>query len=378
MMLHPPDKVNKTPTRVLVMLDSLRAGGAERVAVEAACALDRDRFEPHVLVTRYGGPLEDVLRRAGVRYTVLGRRRGFSPRRLARAHTLVRGSELLHTHMLGSALWGGLLARAARRPLVVHEHTWSGEQSRMRSVGYRRWLTPFASRIVCVSELVARSVTADGGRPGQVTVIHNGVRVESALPREEARRELDLPADAVVVGIVARLRPEKAHEVLIRAVARLGSEEARDVVLCVVGDGERRDELQSLAGDLGIAERVVWAGERPDAARLASAFDVAVICSWWEGLPLAALEALAGGVPLVATSVGALPELLSDDAGVLVPPGDERALSAAIGALAADAEARERIGKRGLERVRADYSFEGMISALERLYDEVLGRGGER
>ena len=139
------------------------------------------------------------------------------------------------------------------------------------------------------------------------------------MSRSAARRELALSPTAFVVGIVARLRPEKNHEILLRATARLVADN-RDVTICAVGDGPRRAYLEHLAKDLGVADRLVWAGERTEAGRLVTAFDIAVLCSAWEGLPLAALEAMVAGVPVIATAVGGLPDLLVGGAGVLVPP----------------------------------------------------------
>ena len=113
------------PTRVLTMIDSLIAGGAERVAVEIACGLDRDRFTPHVVVTRHSGPLEAPLRAADVQFTVLDRTARLSPAALRRTWALARRSDLIHSHEFPSSAWAALLARAARVPLVTHDHNWS-------------------------------------------------------------------------------------------------------------------------------------------------------------------------------------------------------------------------------------------------------------
>lgn len=361
----------RPPARVAIVIDSLLAGGAERVAVEVALALDPERFRPLVLASRQSGPLEAVLREGGVEYAVLGRRWGFAPAKLARALRLVRGCELVHAHKLEGAAWGALLARAARRPLVAHEHIWHGQPDRRRTLLYRWWIGPAAKRIVCVSRVVAESVVADGAPSDRIRLVPNGVRLDARVDRGLARAELGLPPDARVVGIVARLRPQKRHEALLRAAAILRSA-GEEFLVCIVGDGERRSELEHLATELGVGDRVLFAGERPEAARLATAFDVSVICSSFEGLPLAGLEALAAGVPLVATAVSAMPELVEDGAGVLVPPGDDRALAAAIRELLADPTGARAIGARGRERVRERYTFERMVDTLESIYDEVI------
>jgi glycosyltransferase involved in cell wall biosynthesis len=354
------------------MIDSLLAGGAERVAVEVACALDRARFEPHVLVTRGDGPLREVLEAADVPFTLLERRGTFDVGAWRRAHRHVRDhADLIHAHKFGSAAWAALLARTTRTPLVTHEHNFSATPSRLRSFISRRWIAPRASSVLCVSDSVADVERANGVPNDKVRLVPNGVRLDAALARADARAELGLTDTGFVVGIVGRLRTEKAHDVLLRAIAR-SDRAGSDIELCVVGDGPRDAELHALASELGITHRVTWAGERKDAARLASAFDVAVICSHWEGLPLAALEAMSAGVPLIASAVGGLPTLLAGDRGVLTPAGDVDALADAISRLASDRAEAARIGTLGRQRIADEYSFAAMLRAIEHSYHDAL------
>jgi glycosyltransferase involved in cell wall biosynthesis len=360
------------PRRITTMVDSLLAGGAERVAVELACGLDRSRFEPHVLVTRGDGPLRELLERAEVPFTILGREDALELAPWRRAHRhLVERADLLHSHKFGSNAWGALLARTARVPLVVHEHNFSEQASRSRSLIDRRWIATRARRVLCVSDSVAEVERSCGVPERLIEVVPNGVRLDAAWPRGAARAELGIRERSFTIGIVGRLRPEKAHEVLLEAVADL-ARSGRDVRLCVVGDGPRRAELQLLAASLGIDSRVTWAGERRDAATLAAAFDVGVVCSHWEGLPLAALESMAAGVPLVASAVGGLPTLLADGAGVLVPPADPAALATALRSLLDDPAHLERTARAGRERIAGRYSFEAMVDHVQQTYDAVL------
>jgi glycosyltransferase involved in cell wall biosynthesis len=357
--------------RVAMIIDSFQAGGAERIAVEVASCLDRERYSPIVVATRHGGPLEEVLHQAEVDYVVLGRRRGFSPRKYRRAHRLLRNVDLIHSHKLGSNLWGALLARSTGVPLVAREPTFSGVRSWQRTYGYRWWIAPVAQRIICPSTIVAQSLYDEGVRRELVEVIPNGVRLDAALPRHEARVELGLGHDAFVIGIVARLREEKAHEVLFKAAAKL-REEGRNVTVCVVGDGPRRAALVETAATLGLDGHVRWAGERREAKRLAAAFDVGVICSDFEGLPVAALEMLAAGVPMVATAVGTMPTILSEGAGFTVPVRDHAALAKAILRFIEDRELAARAGVRARDIIRQQYGFDEMVKAFERVYERVL------
>lgn len=357
--------------RVLVVVDSLASGGAERMAVHLACGLDRRRYRPHVVATRGGGPLQEVLERGSVPVTILRRRRRLSAGAYRRAAVLARDSDLIHAHKFGSAVWGALLARTTDRPLITHEHNWNGTPSAFRSWCNRRWIAPVATQMMCVSSSVAAELAADGVPEAKVQVLQNGVHIGAAMTRQEARRRLRLPTVGFVVGIVANLRPEKNHELLLRALALSGPRK-RDLTVCIVGDGPQRTHLHDVAHRLGVAGQLVWTGQVDGADRLVAAFDAAVICSEWEGLPLAALEAMAAGVPVVATAVGGLPELLGGGAGMLVPPGDAEALARTLVALS-DAPAQAALlGRQGRERARRYNDLADTVLRLEVIYDRAL------
>ena len=359
------------PRQVAILIDSLLAGGAERVVVQTASALDRSQFLPHVLVGRHSGPLEELLSAGGIPVTILGRRHGFGPRALRVANRVIRESDLLHAHKFAGSMWGVVLARTARRPLIAHEHTFQGVRSAARTLGYRFWIGPAARRILCVSSSVAQSLLAEGVSAGKLRVVPNGVPLDVALDRSAARAELELDRGATVVGMLGRLREEKRHDLALQAVARL-RERGLDVVFCAIGDGPRRPELEALARRLGIADSVRWAGERPNAGRLVRAFDVTVLCSTFEGMPLAALESLVAGVPVVATAVGGLPELLAGGAGELVATGDPDEVADTIETVLREPpELRDARG-RGFEEIRARHGLDHVVRAYEEVYREVL------
>lgn len=355
------------PARVLILIDSLLAGGAERVAVETAARLDRGRFSPHLLVTRHTGPLAEIAADAGIPVTYLERRHRLDPRGLWSALGLVRASDLVHAHKFAGSMLGAGLARLARRPLVAHEHTFGGVRTRGRTLGYRYWIAPAARRIICVSEFVAQSLRDEGVPNALISVVPNGVPVDATLDRAGARAELGLRSSAIVLGMVGRLRPEKRHDLAIAALAQLRAR-GLDITLCVVGDGPLRPDLEALAETLGVSDAVLFAGERPNAGRLARAFDLMVMCSTFEGMPLAALEALVVGVPIVATAVGGLPELVRPGTGILVSPGDPEALAEGIATLLDGSELT-----LPPEDLRRQYDIATAVRVYERIYDETLG-----
>lgn len=357
-------------TRVLTVIDSLLAGGAERVAVQLACELDRTRFSPHVLVTRCTGPLHVLLDDAQVPYTVLDRARAVDLRAMRRALRVARDSDLIHAHKFGSNAWGAWLSRRAGIPLVTHEHNFSDTPSRLRSFINRRYIATRSQRVLCVSETVADTEREQGISDSLLRVMPNAVELDVAIDARHARAELGIDHASTLIGIVARLRPEKAHDVLIRAFADVVAAGC-DVRLCIVGDGPCRAELKQLAAGLGVDQRITWAGERDNAARLAAAFDMSIICSHWEGMPLAALESMAAAVPVIATRVGALPELVADDAGILVAPGDVRALADAIRALVRDPSRAAALGAHARQRIADQYAMPAWIAQISDLYDSL-------
>lgn len=340
------------------------------MAIEAAGGLDPERYVPHLIVTRSTGPLEQLVRERGVRVTILERRRGFSPRKLTRALRIVRASAVVHAHQWGSGMWGALLARLARRPLIAHVQRYDAAVARGWLSGYRLWIGPTASKIACVSDEIAAAFATAGLPQRKLAVVPNGVAVGAALAREDARAALGLDVDAVVVGIVARLRAEKRHDRALRALALL-RQQGRKVSLAVVGSGPEEERLRDLERELDLADAVHWAGAIDNAGQLVLAFDVLLLCSDIEGMPLAVLEALVEGVPVVATAVDALPGLLADGGGILVdtptPARIAAALSAVLDRAAVDANAAR------VERARARYSNQRVTRDVERLYDEALG-----
>jgi glycosyltransferase involved in cell wall biosynthesis len=366
------------PARVMVLVDTLAAGGAERVAVDLASNVDRRAYEPHVVATKKGGPLEERLVAAGLPYTVLGRHRRTAPRPALRALELARGSDLIHSHLFGNNVWGALLSRSAGIPLVAHEHNRVGRHVWLERVFDRLLIGSTADVVLCVSDQVGRPLIAAGVDRTKIEVLPNGVALDDALNRTDARQELGLASTEVVIGCVASLRPEKAHDVLLRgfALVHTASPAPR---LCIVGDGAERARLETYAAKLGIADRVLWAGERRNAGRLMPAFDVAVLCSRSEGLPLSALEAMAGGTPLITSRAGSLPTLLGEGAGLLVETDDSVGLASAIELLLADKGLARELTHRARAVIADRYELSTVVKRLEDTYDRALaGRSRTR
>jgi glycosyltransferase involved in cell wall biosynthesis len=275
-----------------------------------------------------------------------------------------------------------VLAAAARRtgiPRAAVVHGYTGEDRKIRVFeAVDRRLLRRVEVAVAVSAATREALVESGVDPARVRLVENAIDVEAAAADARAGR---VPLRAafgatdgdLVVLALGRLSPEKGHAVLVEAfrevVARVPA--AR---LVLVGDGVLEPALRRAAAPLG--ERVVFAGWRADPGHCLGAADVFALPSLREGLPLAVLEAMAAGVPVVASAVGGVPAALADGAaGVLVPPGDPGALAAALARLLADPERRQTLRDAAGHRVRAHHEIDGHVAALERLWLE-LHRAG--
>ena len=356
--------------RILHVCDSLQIGGAERVLVGLAAGLVA-RGARVTVACSAGGSLALEAERAGVDVRMLGtgpvKRRFDAAFAGALAQLIVNEPpDLVHTHMYASTVAATLALQQSRIPLVVHEHSEAGwrdrEARRSAAVAHRR-----SAVVIAVSGAIRRRlVDVDGVAPAKVRVLHN------TLPRLPGRAVgvVGLPRpDGPLVGVVARLQPEKGVAVFVRAAARL-AQSVPDAGYVVVGDGPQRGMLERLAADLGAA--VTFLGFRPDGPALMGGLDLLVIPSLTEGTPLVLLEGAAAGVPLVATAVGGIPEQVRDGIeGVLVPPGDDRALADACRRILADRAFGARLAAAAAERLgQADP--EAAVNAVADLYAQAL------
>jgi glycosyltransferase involved in cell wall biosynthesis len=369
-------------TRVLMLLDQLVSGGggAEVFTTGLATTLPKDRFDVRVCATREAeGFLIEMLDDAGIPWFCL-ERDGRDPRPLREVYRYLRQNriDVLHSHMFGSNVWGTILGRLARVPVVIaQEHSWSYQGQLVRRLLDRHLIGRFASRFVAVTERDRRRmIEIEGVRPEKTVVIPAAlVRRNSARAGaggRDARAEFGIPPDAPVVGTVASMRPPKALHVLVDAYVELlkTMPEAR---LLMVGDGRSREEVEAHARSRGLAQdRAIFTGERPDVARLIDAFDVSALSSVSEGTPLFIFESMAQGRPVVSTRVGGVPEVIEDGrSGVLVPPEDPRALAGALEALLRDPARREAIAAGGRERLR-EFTPERAAERFAALYQELL------
>ena len=355
-------------------------GGAERLAREIVTRLDPDRFDRTLCVSRWPDDRIDPeaasaavaeLEASGVRFLGLHRRNTLDFAGWRPLYELLRsGTDVLHAHLFGSNVWAAIVGTAARTPAIVaHEHTWSFQGQPVRKLLDRRLIAARSDAFLAVSELDRRRMTEiERIDPGKVIFVPNGIPGRPAGDGRIGER-LGIDVDGPVIGTVCVLRPQKALTVLIDAAALL-VERHPGLKVVIVGHGPQQPELERRIAELGLERTVVLAGHRDDVPDLIRGFDVAVCSSDFEGTPLSVLEYMQTGLPIVATRVGGIPDIIEDGGqGLLVEPRDPAGLAAAVERLLGEPGLAARLGSSARERQHAEFDIDVTVRAIERIYE---------
>ncbi len=369
-----------TPTRVLYLSHAFAVGGAEEMVLNLVRHLP-SQYQPAVACIYEAGPIGLEIERTGVPFKVLGLKPGllrpFDVMRL-RDFLYECQPDIVHTFLLTGSLYGRFAAMMARVPVVVGTEVNVYERKRTLHALAERWLMRDTDAVVASAESVRdfyiQQVKAD---PSKVEVIYNAVdwaQLQTTVERDELRASVDVPAGAPLLTIIARLTEQKGHRILLDALARPDLAQAH---LLVVGDGPLRAALERQALGLGLSARVRFVGARRDLGNILGATDVFVMPSFWEGLPLAMVLAMGAGLPVVATRVAGIPEVVQDGVtGLLVPPGDSSALGAALSRVVNDDPTRVLLGQAARAFVRPRFGIDGYVNAITGLYDRLLTAKG--
>lgn len=383
----PPQNPPAGALRVLHLIGSLDRGGAETQVATLLPRLDSQRYAPAVCCLTHAGAMAEDLRSQGIRVWVLGLRRSGvlvadavravgALRRMTRLLRLERPT-ILHAHMFHAYVLGAFAARASGVPIIVSGRHSTGPFHRGRSaLLLERVANRFTDVIVACSAAVADDVQRHGHMPPErLRIIHNGVTLPSLLDpvaREAHRCAFGLSPEDPVLMCVANFHHYKGHRELIRAI-RVVRGTVPSLKVLFVGDGPLRGSLEDLAFRNGLAATLQFLGPRDDVPMLLQLADGFVLPSHTEGLPLTVLEAMATGLPVVATRVGGIPEVVTDGkTGLLVPPGDLAALAAAIGRILQDPTGARRMGQAGRAQVEREFSLGRMVERTEQFYAELI------
>ncbi len=364
----------------MLLVPTLDQSGAEKQLTLLACRLPREEFDVHVVALTRGGPFADELAKHGVRLTVLGKRWKFDPVALWRLRKLIAAEQpdIVHTWLFAANAYGRLVIGRRMKPrpkLIVSERcvdVWKA--------GWQLWLDhkliERTDRLVGNSVAVGEFYQSIGYPADRITVIPNGIDIPEPTPidRDAVLAELEIPRGSPVIGFVGRMAKQKRVDDLVFAMALVAILQPEPHLL-LIGDGPERDKLMKFARDIDIDHHTRFTGHRADAAHLLRIMDVFWIASDFEGQSNSVMEAMAAGLPVIASDIPPNRELVIDgETGFLVKVGDRVGFQQFADRLLADPELARRLGDAGRERMRQHFSIDNMVAAHARLYREVLAR----
>lgn len=372
---------------IVYFIDGLGMGGAERLMVPILTNLNRDLFEPRVCVFKVkgGNPIADELRANGIPVDLL-------PIPYLRDLTAVprlwnylktRQADLVHTQLEYAATLGSFASRLRGLPNVCTIHTMPSQDMSVRWKAHQQleWfsLKWFCDRVISVSEEARQyHIAVSRSAPEKVITLYNGIdltpyqSLDNRLERESARREFGIPLDAVALVTVAVLREAKGIQFMLRAMPAV-LRSFPNAYYLVVGGGDYRPALEEEAKRAGVQTNVVFAGTRSDIPRLLAAGDLFILPTLTEALPTVLAEAMAARLPIVASAVGGVPEMIVNDAnGILVSAGNINDLENAAVKLLSDPALRRQMGEAGWRIVNQKFNIKTQVRQLEQLYMDLI------
>jgi glycosyltransferase involved in cell wall biosynthesis len=364
-------------TSISFLIPTLDRSGAEKQLTLLACGLPKDRFQVEVIVLTRGGPYEDDLRQAGVRVTVFGKRHklDLGILRSLRRRLREQPPDILHTWLFAANAYGRLaLPRNRGFKVVVSERCVDSWKSTWQLWLDRR-LIGRTDRLLANSHSVADFYKQEGIPESVISVIPNAVAVPPApaISRPQLLAELSLPEDVKLVGYVGRLAKQKQLETLLWGLQVLRQADDKSRML-IIGDGPEREHLEVYAREVECADFVRFLGHREDASSLLHHLDAFWLASSFEGMSNSLMEAMACGVPVIASDIPPNRELIRNgEHGYLVNVGDGVGYAQYTAKLFRETELRQSLANAARIRMEADFSVERMIAAHVQLYDSLAG-----
>ena len=366
------------PLAVMMFANATERAGAEEHILELLRRLDRRLFRlhlacPDVLLGKYGDDIPKDVHVTPITLDHLSDIRGAI--RLART-LRKRKIDVLHSHMFRASLFASPIGKLSGVPVIIEtthvRETWRKGWFKSKFI-VDRAVCHLIDRYIAVSEANSRYLIGRKRIPERkVSVIQNGCSIERVDPLkahpEGIRESLGFSQSDLVLLVMARLEAQKGHCILLQALSLLRAEIPTIRLICL-GTGTLKDELTKTVRELGLEDIVRFVGFRSNVGDWLAAADIGVLPSFYEGLPLTAVETLAAGIPLVATAVDGTPEVVIDgETGYLVPPGDPAAMAEAIGRLARQPELRRKFALAGRDRILKQFTIQRQVEQTSNLY----------
>lgn len=376
--------LGRTRIRIVFCIDSFRVGGTELNAVRTAESLDSTRFDLAVVHLQATGPLRARYEALGIKMYHMPITNLYSPVTAiqgARFGRLLRrvNVDIVHTHDLYTNIFAAPWARLLGKCRVISSRRWWFDAPRAGLSTVNRWSYKFADRVLANSPGVAQLLRSERVPAQKIVEVPNFLEESAFHSQDEAsrlaiRRRWGVADGAFVVGIVARLTPVKNHALLLQAASLLDSRFS----FVLIGGGPSRGVLEQQCQKLGISRRVHFIGEVLSEHNLHQYFDISVLCSRSEGFPNSIIEAMAVARPVIATSVGGVPDVVNYETGVLIDDNSPDQLAAALRLLESDAALRSTLGQSGQQSVRSNFHQKIVMEKLSALYSDVAGTMGLR
>jgi glycosyltransferase involved in cell wall biosynthesis len=365
---------------VLHIASRLPVGGVENMLLSEVTNYNKKRFNVTVCCIKEGGEIADELKRLGYKVVVLNKMKGhgFDTGALTALCQIIKKEniDVLRTHQYHANFYGRIAGILSGVPVIIptfHNVYESPNKPKFHRRIFNYLLGLFSSVLIACSNTVAADmIRYDKVRPDKIKVVYNGLNINkfnSPYTRDEARKLLNLPGDEIIIGSVGRLDKQKGHHYLIEAAAKL-----KDHTIAIAGDGPLREELKKQAS--GLNSKVLFAGTvMPEEVPIfMRALDIFCFPSLWEGFGIAIAEAMAAGLPVVASDIAPLREVVGD-AGIIVTPRDSTELAKAIKMLIDDSSLRDTLAKKAKDRAKA-FSIDRSVKAFEGLFESMLSRKG--
>ncbi len=365
---------------ILYVIDNLEFGGGERGFLQIIKGLYKGKYTIHV-ASNPGGEFENKLMEMGIHHESVNMESRFNPFTILKLMRIIRkqGFYIIHSQGARADFFTRIAIRISKsKPRVVSTIQMPVEGfnvSPLRKNGYRffdRLTECYVDTFIVVSDFLKKTLIERHGKLTQrVVKIYNGVELSQYHPDAKygkLRKEWGIPQNVPFIGAIGRIVWQKGFEYLIQAIPDI-VKDVPDVKFLFVGDGPLKKELEDLAGNLKIKERIIFSGFRSDIKEILSAVDLLVIPSLLEGFPMVTLEAMAMAKPIIATNINGITEQITDGVnGILVPPKDPSALAKAVIRVLNDRDFAWSMGLLAREKVEKEFSVEKMVAETEKVY----------